>query len=433
MRHIKKILFILLLLPFISINETYAQTGAGITISSSANKVTVGDSVTYTVRVSSSSLLGSIVYSFNYDNSKLTLQSGTLNAALAFTGSEKSATYTFKFKAKASGNANVSFVINELLDWDGNAMSYNKTTSKEVQIITQAQLQASYSSNNYLSALNIEGYTLPFNKNTLNYNLEVENNIREINVTCKKEDSKSYINGCTKYTLEEGLNKIEIKVTAQNGSTRLYTINVTVKELEPINVIVENESFTIVRKKENLTLPNSNFEESIVTIEEKEIPAFINNKTNTILVGLKNNDGEISLYSYKDGTYTKYIEIKNSNLILTEAKLDNIPYGYQETKININDAEITAYKEESNDEFYLLEGINEETGEKQTYQYNTKEKTLQLYNSLLITKHEQAYARRKRIDILIMVALLLILFATYLTIIIKYIQKKKRINMNKKA
>ena len=434
MKHIKKlILFIITIIPIIMYDDVFAST-AQVSLYSSSNKITVGDSVTYTVKVSSSSLLGSLVYNFSYDANKLTLTSGTLNAAPVFTGSEKEATYIFKFKAKASGDAKVSFNINELIDWDGNSMNVNKTTSKNISIITQKELNASYSSNNNLSSLSVNGFNLTpaFNKNTLSYSLELENNVREITINCSKEDRYSYVSGCDKKSLEEGLNKIDIKVTAQNGSSKTYTINVTVKELEPINVSVNNEEFTVVRKKENITLPNSNFEEGIVTIDEKEVPMFINNKTNTTLVGLKNKDGEIALYSYKNGNYTKYVELKNSNLIITEAHLENVPYGYKEVKININDIEVVAYEEESNKQFYLLKGTNVETGEENVYQYDSKEKTLQLYNESLIRKHEEAYARRKKIDIIIMLVFALILFATYLTIIIKYILNKKNGKMNKK-
>lgn len=434
MKYIKKILFVILIMPLVLMYETVFASSAQVSLYSSSNKITVGDTVTYTVKVSSSSLLGSLVYNFSYDSNKLTLTSGTLNAAPVFTGSEKEVTYIFKFKAKSSGDATVSFNINELIDWDGNNMTVNKSTSKTISIITQKELEASYSSNNNLSSLSINGFTLSpaFNKNTLSYSLEVENDVRQIVVNCSKEDKYSYVSGCDKKTLEEGLNKIDVKVTAQNGSSKTYTINVTVKELEPIVVNVNNEEFTVVRKKENITLPNSNFEESIITIEEKEVPSFVNNKTNTTLVGLKDKDGEISLYSYKDGTYKKYVELKSSNLIITEAQLENVPYGYKEVKININDIEVSAYEEESTKQFYLLKGTNIETGEENVYQYDTKEKTLQLYNESLIRKHEEAYARRKKIDIIIMLAFTLLLFATYLTLIIKYILNKKNGKMNKK-
>ena len=146
----KKILYSLLglfmlLIPTLSANAATLN----ISLSQSNSKIVVGNYITYTVRLSSSSAIGGTRYSFTYDSSKLTLISGTPNGlSYDFHGTEKSITYTIKFKAKASGNTTVNFVLNEAIDWDGNNFSYNKTTSKTTQIITQKELEASYSKNN---------------------------------------------------------------------------------------------------------------------------------------------------------------------------------------------------------------------------------------------------------------------------------------------
>ena len=42
-------------------------------------------------------------------------------------------------------------------------------------------------------------------------------------------------------------NKIEVVVTAQNGSTKTYTIEVTVKDLNPITVQVDGKNYTVVK------------------------------------------------------------------------------------------------------------------------------------------------------------------------------------------
>ena len=111
----------------------------------STTSTVVGNTVTVTVRMSSSVPLGYINYSMSYDTSKLTLTSGTQNNALySFTGSEKSTTVTFKFKAKSSGTANVSLKINEALDFDGNNLSGSKSVSRSITIKTQKEIEASY-------------------------------------------------------------------------------------------------------------------------------------------------------------------------------------------------------------------------------------------------------------------------------------------------
>ena len=230
MRLLKKILYVLVILLSISIIKVNAAT-LKVNISSSSSKIVVGNTITYTVTVSSSELLGSIRYNFSYDSDKLTLVSGTLNAAPYFDGVKKSATYTFKFRAKKSGTTTVKFNIYEAIDWNLNNFSYNATTSKSTTIITQSQLEASYSKNNNLSSLKVDNYSITpeFNKNIKEYSLTLENDVREINITGTKEDKTSTVTGLGKHELTEGMNKIDLVVTAQNGSSKTYTLNVEVK------------------------------------------------------------------------------------------------------------------------------------------------------------------------------------------------------------
>lgn len=403
-----------------------------VNITQSSSKVVVGNTVTYTVTISSSELLGSLQYNFSYDSSKLTLISGTLNAAPVFDGTKKSATYTFKFRAKASGTATVKFNIYQAVDWNFNNFKYTSTTTKSTTIITQAELEASYSKNNYLSSLKIDGYSISpsFNKNTNNYSLTVENDVKTINITGSKEDSKSTVSGLGKHDLEEGLNKINVVVTAQNGSSRTYTLNVTVKELTPIIVNVDNKEFSVVRKKELLEKPNTIFEDYTIKLNEEDIPAFINKATDTILIGLKNEDGDIALYIYKDDNYSLYKEFSFDSIIITEATTENIPSGYSETKIAIGNDEITAYKENDNDDFYLFSAVNITTGEENLYQYNKKENTIQIFNKKHLDKTnkdiEELNEQNKNYQYII-IGLGILLIITYIFILISSLRKQKNI------
>ena len=102
MKQIKKIIYSITLIFLFTISITKVNAASlNVNMSTSSNKIVVGNTVTYTVKVSSSTLLGSLNYRVTYDTSKLTLVSGTLSGVPVFTGTEKSATYTFKFKAKA--------------------------------------------------------------------------------------------------------------------------------------------------------------------------------------------------------------------------------------------------------------------------------------------------------------------------------------------
>ena len=99
----------------------------------------------------------------------------------------------------------------------------------------------SLSSNNYLSGLKLSQGTLTpaFDRNTTAYTVEVENTTDSITVTPVKDSywASLTVNGKTvasetaseAIALKEGANTITVRVTAENGSTKDYTITVTRK------------------------------------------------------------------------------------------------------------------------------------------------------------------------------------------------------------
>ncbi|MFA5407614.1 MAG: cadherin-like beta sandwich domain-containing protein, partial [Bacilli bacterium] len=233
--------------------------------------------------------------------------------------------------------------------------------------------------------LGIDGVTLSpaFNKDTLEYTAELAPETTKINVTAAIEDSKSSITGVGEIAVVDGSNRIEIKVTAENGSVKTYIINATVKEYNPIEVKINDKTYTVVRKKSLLTAPN-NYTETTVTINNEEIPAFISDITKYTLVTLKDSDGNVNYYIYDStaNTYTLYQELSFNRVLLYPIKLDdkNIPSYYKATTITYNDTEVLAYKIKTSSRFALLYGMNIETGKASYYLYDTEEDTLQQYN-----------------------------------------------------
>ena len=433
MKRIKRLIsvFLLLFTLFVGIIKVNAAT-LSVSGSASATSTVVGNTITITFKYSSTNPLGAIVYAMSYDSNYLTLTGGTQSNALSYTGSQKSDSIKFTFKAKKKGDTTVTFKINEALDFDGNALSASNV-SKKITIKTQADIEASYSKNNNLSSLSVNAGTLSpaFNKNTLEYSVTVENEVAKIAVSGSKEDSKSYVDGLKEYELEEGNNRIEIKVTAQNGTAKTYVINVTRKELSPINVKTEEGlDLTVVRKAELLKRPNDNYEETKITIEENEIPVFYNKATDTYLVGLKNADGVISLYKYKDNKYSLYKELLFNSVIITDTPLKDIPKGYQKETIKIGDTEVVVYKDTKNkSDYYLLNGINIHTGEENLYQYDIKEGTIQRLNKSLLTKLDN-YNEKTDKYLYVIIGLGGLLIITYIVLLISSLKNNKK---NKKT
>ena len=108
------------------------------------------------------------------------------------------------------------------------ASKKNKTTNN----LTQEDIAKT---NKYLSSLEISGYELSpeFNKNTLEYYIVIPKNINSINIKAiaeaEKEGAIVKITGNQALTKQE--NTVNVRVTAADGTSRLYTINV-VKEPE---------------------------------------------------------------------------------------------------------------------------------------------------------------------------------------------------------
>lgn len=89
------------------------------------------------------------------------------------------------------------------------------------------------SKNNNLSSLSVNIGNINFNKNTTSYNLETKES--NITISAKAEDSKSTISGIGTHSLSVGLNRFDVIVKAENGSEKIYTLNITRMEQSNTN------------------------------------------------------------------------------------------------------------------------------------------------------------------------------------------------------
>ena len=90
------------------------------------------------------------------------------------------------------------------------------------------------SDNSYLSDLKVINYDISpkFDKDIHNYKIEQETISDKIEIEATPEDSKAKVTGNGEINLNSGTNNIEIKVTAENGFTRIYNVIVTKSENE---------------------------------------------------------------------------------------------------------------------------------------------------------------------------------------------------------
>lgn len=386
MKRIKKI-FMAMLIGLLFPCIVNAASGS-INIASSST-VVVGNKVTVTVTISSGTKMGSWQMSLNYDKSYLQLTNstardgGTFMIDYAEDPGVLKKTYTFTFKTLKSGTTKLSVDgYRAYVSSDLSALSLSANT-KQIRIITQAELEASYSKNNNLSALEVEGFTLTpeFKTDVLEYSVVVPENTKEVNIKANVQDKRASVNGIGTQAVNPGTNKFSVVVRAQSGAEKTYVINVEVKDENPINVAVNGKNYTVVKIKENLPAANL-YAETTININGFEIPAYKNDNTNLVLVGLKAEEGNISLYIYnKDkNEYQEYNEIGVNKITIYPLTSNEEIKGYKKDTITINGVKVDGYYYTKDSDYVIIYGINVETGDKGFYMYDKKMQSLIKYN-----------------------------------------------------
>ena len=420
----KKILNCLILLMILIPINVNALSGT-YSISSNSN-AEIGDTITVTFQISAKNLYYWESY-ITYDTSKLQLVSGstTFQGDIDAASTKK----TLKFRTKKTGTAWVKIAMGDPennINEDGKEITF---ATKTKNITVSEKKVVTYSSNNYLKSLEVEGYkiTPEFKKDTKEYSLEVPAKTTKIKINATKEDSKAKISGTGEKEVSEGINKFVVKVTAENGNTREYNLTITVKELEPINVTIDEKTYTVIRKAELLpTLTSSTYIKTTAKVNNEDVPALKSEITGYVLVGLKDDTGNINLYLYdeKNTTYNLYNDFTFNKLTIYPIDKDfNVPSDFEESTLKINEVEIKAYKNTKNPHYSIFKGINIETGEENTYIYDQKENTVQRYLEL---NDEQTEIQNGELYLYISILLGSILILTYVIILANLIKGNKK-------
>ena len=199
-------------------------------------------------------------------------------------------------------------------------LKYGKNTIL-IKVKSESKVEKSYkiivtrednrSGNNYLKELSISSGEFKFNKKTTEYALTVKNEVESINVSGSAEDNKSKVTGFGNYKLKEGVNTINIKVTAENGSSKNYVLKVTriVKsnEVVPNNYLksLSIKNYQINFDKDivlyNITIENEKSLEFTYETESKDSSVIINGNEN-----LKNGSVITLIVTAVDGSTREY-------------------------------------------------------------------------------------------------------------------------------
>lgn len=412
---------------------------ASLSVRTGSSTITKGNSAVITTTISASSPIVSIEGSLSCSGAGV---SGGID--LRFDDSSNSVytkTYTYTVKATTTGTINCTTSGVRLTEmasssWVNLTNDYVKITVNNPPVIPAKV----YSSNNYLISLGLEGYELDktFDKETLEYTVEVPNGTEKVVINAKTENSNASVKGSGEVSVSEGNNNIELVVTAENGNTRTYKLNIIVKELDPINVELDGNIYTVVRKSGEIDRVNATYEETTVKINDQDVLAYYSKITDYTLVMLKDSDGVVNYYIYDNNKYSLYKEYTMGGITLYLTNKNYKDKNYKITSFTYNEDEIKAYKlanngilkstyaaDENTKNFFLFYAINVETGKESLYQYDAVEGTVQRYNND-VEKVYQVEADNYKTYLYIAIGVIVItIIALLIALIIKLKNKNK--------
>ena len=289
--------------------------------------------------------------------------------------SPKTITVTSNTNSGGSSNNN-----NEKKSSGSSSNSNNNTSNKNSGTTNDKK---EYDSDNSLKNLEIENNRISpdFNKDTLEYKLEVDENVEKINVKAVANSDKAEVSGIGEKNLMQGDNTIEVKVTAENGNEKIYKVIVTVKDLHPITITMNDKKYTIVKKNNNILEKLENYEEDSITIDDQKVISYVNKVTGVRVVILKDENNKASYYVYNEQTkkYSKYRFIKVGNITLQLLDVVGSLKHFKKYQIDIAGETVDIYKIGVSHKVGLIYGTNIKSGHTGYYVYDASEESLSKY------------------------------------------------------
>lgn len=285
-------------------------------------------------------------------------------------------TKTLSVTCKATSLGAIGFTLTgDVTSSDGANISISG--SKRVTVVEPRPL----SQNNYLASITVEGFeiTPQFNEEVYEYSVTVPNTVNEINIDSKVKDKYASVSGNGTFEVTEGNNTFKLTVTAENGTTREYTVNVIVEDLNPIIIEAEGEKYTIIKNIKNIEVPEL-FTASTIKINDTEVPSFISDATDFVLLPVKDSDGKVVFVIInEDSSYTLYRTKKISNILFYFMKEDKTFANFESAELEFEEFKINALRSTTDSDYYLIYGRNMVSGYTGWYKYDSKESTLQRY------------------------------------------------------
>ena len=154
--------------------------------------------------------------------------------------------------------------------------SSNSTSNKTNKTNTRSNTtsgSSTKSSDATLSDLGIKPNDFKgFKSGTTSYKTTVPEDVAEVEVYAKTTSSKATVTGTGKKKLENGTNKVEVIVTAENGTKKTYTIEITREG--------KNEETVTTAQTEETTVANENIGDGLSSLKIEDLKIEPDFKTN---------------------------------------------------------------------------------------------------------------------------------------------------------
>ncbi len=397
-----------LLMPF----TAFAATRASV----SKKEVSLGDTVSVTFTTNCARAVGSVDTIITFDESKLTYssatgslgnflenqQGGTIKTSDYGVNGTQKYTLTVVFKAKAVGTAEVTLASNDISDQNYESDGMGAGTAS-VSISIKAK-DTTLSSNCNLKDLQPPaGCTLSpkFSANVTEYTCTVPYSVKSFPLEPVRADSKSKVSYFGSVSLAVGENTRGVKVTAQDGTVKTYTVKITrlaENAATPSAAPDITPTPTPADGNPTVNVDGKNLEISRTIISdlpegfEKEPFEYNGTEVESAVLSslriLELSDGETSaFYIYNNGKFEIYISIKVSGTaysIIADCGKDTS--ALENVRLTLkNGTEINGWKlPVLGDGYYAIAVMNNATGEKYMAVYCTFDGSVQKMSDNLL-------------------------------------------------
>ena len=343
------VLFTMLILIPMKVSATSNVALAG------ESSIGPGNTVVYDIQVATTESAKKIKTELTYDTTVLELVSivnkqwqgdnkiGSSPTSLEFstngaTGNSTIASLTFKVKAGTTKNSTS-------LKLTGTTISVVANESESIVSVPEFEKSVTINSTDAtLSALKINDKSVNgFRSKTYNYNIIVDSTVETANIEASTTNKNAtFVNGFgpREVNLQYGVNKVQIKVQAESGDIKIYTLNITRENTKATNnylkdIIINGGEVPIDFDKLVLdyTIKTYKLEKLEVEATAEDLTSTVNiNKSNQIIIGenivkisVKSQSGQEQIYTLTIVNSDTEIDTKLKNLSIKGMSLDFDP------------------------------------------------------------------------------------------------------------